>query len=129
MFSTPWPGPSQAQIRVGLPEFGYYAVEFATGSVVDAGLLSNIEASATHGIRLGAISETAGCFDVADEYRYVWGRSGGIVWDLTGENDGCDLKPNTTYYWNMTFTDGINPDLSSCSGSYCETYLVPINPD
>lgn len=129
IFNTDWPAPNQVQVRVSVPDSGYYALAFNTGDVVDAGLLSNIEASGTHGARFGALSEIAGCFDVADECKHFWGRSGGIVWDTEGVEGRCQLKPNTTYYWNMTFTDGFDPTSSTCLGSNCETYLMVVNPD
>lgn len=129
IFNADWPAPSSGQMRISIPDYGYFAIGFQTGNVVDAGLLGNIEASGTVGGRLGALSEIPGCFDVADECQFFWGRSGGIIWDTQGTADRCQLKPNTIYYWNMTFTDGSDPASSSCIGSACDTYLRVVNPD
>ena len=130
VFGVSWPGPTYNETRVRIPMFGYYAVAFNTGDVVDSGALSNFEASGTHGIRLAAISETPGCFDVVDECKETWStRSGIIVWETDGQPGGCPLKPNTSYYWNVTFTDGSDPDSSSCIGSFCETFLTVANPE
>ena len=128
LFSSVWPMPTSRETRVAIPETGYYAVRFETGDYVDTGAVSTFEASGSSGTRLLSISETPGCFDVADECK-TGGRKTSIGWDTTGEGSGCQLKHNTVYYWNITFTDGAIPGSSSCLGTFCETYLWVINSD
>jgi hypothetical protein len=56
---------------------------------------------------------------------------------LYGETEGsnfiydgaCELESNTDYYWNITFTDGINAGTSSCAGTPCQTWIRTVNPD
>ncbi len=132
LFKENWPGPSYEKVVVQIAEKGYLAIEFNTRNVKDIGVLSNIEAVATPGWRLGSVSRCSGKFDVEDEAcTYKWGDHGGIFWDTSGQADPshCNLDPNETYYWNMTFTDGKNPNTSRCSGSYCLTTLIPLNND
>ena len=127
VFRDAWPQPVSAQKRLYIPTRGYYSVSFNTGNVSDAGFFTNIEASGTIGYRLGAVSECPGDFNVQDECQYKWGGNGGIFWSTNDRAGYCQLKANTTYYWNLTFTDGINPDSSRCVGSYCETYFQVSN--
>jgi hypothetical protein len=127
IFREEFPGPSSEQVRITIPTRGYYAVKFNTGDLSDAGFLTNIEASGTSGYRYGSVSQCPGDFNVKDECQHKWGDTGGIFWD-TDANDGrCILEQNTTYYWNMTFTDGAAPNSSRCIGSFCETYLQVSN--
>ncbi len=128
IFGADWPAPASRESRVSVPDFGYYAARFETGTVQDTGAVSTFEASGTAGSRILSISEIAGCFDVAKECK-AEGRTTGIGWNTTGIGGGCQLKPNTTYYWNVTFTNGDSPSSSTCIGTYCETYLWVINSD
>lgn len=127
VFGESWPKPNNKRIRRAIPEKGYLAVEFNTGQIKSAGYFSNIEASGTPGYRIGAISSCAGDFEVSKECKFTWGGEGGIVWETSGLTGYCTLKPNTTYYWNMTFTDGKSSNTSRCVGSYCETVLINYN--
>jgi len=130
LFKNIFPGPDYQKVRVEIPETGYLAVRFYTGAAVDDGFLSNIEAAGTPGWRLGAISLCAGKFDAEKACIYKWGDHGGIPWNTrTSDPAKCNLKPNTTYYWNITFTDGVDPASSRCAGSYCMTTLTPVNND
>ena len=128
-FMDNWPGPKTQKKRVNIPETGYIALKFYTGKVQDEGAVASIEAAGTHGYRLGSISLCAGKFDVQTECQWKWGTHGGIFWDTTGLPDKCNLEANTTYYWNMTFTDGVDPNTSRCVGTFCETWLIAINND
>lgn len=128
IFGAVWPAPASRESRVSVPDFGYYAARFETGDVVDTGAVSTFEASGTAGSRILSISSVAGCFDVPSECK-AEGRTTGIGWNTTGSGNGCQLKPNTTYYWNITFTDGYTPGSSSCLGTFCETYLWVLNSD
>lgn len=127
-FGSVWPGPKSRETRVRVPELGYYSVHFETGDVADSGAVSTFEASGTDGSRILSISETPGCFDVAPECK-AQGRKSGIGWTTTGNGDGCQLKSHTSYYWNVTFTDGYTPGSSTCLGTFCDTYLWVINED
>jgi hypothetical protein len=128
LFSAVFPNPLQGQERISIKRKGYYAVKFTTPAYADEGFLTNIEAAGTRGYRLGAVSRTKGCFDVAEDCTHKWGSSGGIFWS-TAVNPPprrCKLLKNTTYYWNMTFTDGTDPESFRC-GTYCQTILQVSN--
>lgn len=128
VFREAFPGPRSDEVRVTVPIRGYYSVEFNTGNAQDTGFFGNIEASGTFGYRLGAISKCPGDFDVPEECSHAWGGdNGGIIWTTQGLDNRCELEPNTTYYWNLTFTDGSDPESSRCLGSYCETYFTVSN--
>jgi len=130
-FMVNWPGPKTQKKRVQIPVGGYLAIKFSTRSVKDVGKLSSIEAAGTHGYRLGSVSRCAGDFKVEEVCKWAWGTWGGITWDTSGEaNTGnCNLDLGEDYYWNMTFTDGIDPNTSRCIGTYCETWVIPVNND
>jgi hypothetical protein len=130
LFVSNWPLPTYEKKRVQIPENGFLAVSFNTSNVQDTGVLSNLEAVATTGWRLGSLSQCAGKFDVKEVCQYQWGDHGGIRWN-TGAPlaNHCNLEPGRDYYWNITFTDGVNPTPSRCAGSLCLTTLVPINND
>jgi hypothetical protein len=121
-----WPKPTYDNRYATIPLTGYYALEFNTGNIVSKGKLYTIETTVTDGVRFGAISQCPGDFNVADECDYMWGISGGISWSTDGST-GCQLAPNTTYYFNVTFTDGTNPASSTCSSSPCITKIQNYN--
>lgn len=128
MFREAFPGPRSDEVRVAIPVKGYYTIAFNTGTAKDTGFFGNIEASGTFGYRLSAVSRCAGDFNVPPECSYAHGGdNGGIIWTTEGAPGRCQLEPNTTYYWNLTFTDGVDGDSSRCLGSYCETYFVVSN--
>jgi hypothetical protein len=114
---------------VEVPHKGYLAIEFDTADFVDDGKISALENAATPGIRLGSFSESPGDFDVADECRYSWGLGGGLSWSTNGLADACQLNFATTYYFNITFTDGVDPDSATCTFSTCWINLQYSNPD
>jgi len=109
-----------------VPRFGYLAIEFNTGNIVSTGKLYTVETTVTDGVRLGAISQCPGDFDVTPECDYSWGIGGGLSWATNG-GLGCQLAPNTTYYFNLTFTNGVNPSSSTCSSSPCITTVQHVN--
>ena len=124
-----FPDPISMQTFTDIPRNGYLAIEFNTGSVPDTGLLSTIESVDTSGRRLGSISTCPGDFDVADDRcLHVWGTGGEIYWSTQGYYRACVLEPNTTYYFNITFTDGYDPDSSECLSTKCITKLRTYNP-
>lgn len=108
--------------------YGYYALEFSTADIVDTGKFMTVESTTTSGSRFGSVSVCEGDFDVADECKFVWGTSGGIIWSTEGYDGACELDPNTTYYFNVTFTDGFNDTSSTCNDSKCITKLRVYNP-
>jgi hypothetical protein len=121
-----FPKPGYDNRFATIPRYGYHALEFNTGNIVSNGKIYTVETTVTDGLRLGAISECPGDFAVANECQYVWGIGGGLSWATNGAS-GCQLAPNTTYYFNVTFTDGFNPLLSSCKSSPCITTLQHVN--
>ena len=129
IFRDNWPGPTSQTVDLAIPETGYLAVEFQTANAVGHGTLGTIERPGTTGGRLGSVSQCAGDFDVAAECQFFWGFSGGIIWATDNQTGACQLEHNTTYYWNTTFTDGVNANTSACAGTYCETSLRVSNRD
>lgn len=121
-----WPKPTYDNRYATIPRLGWYAIEFNTGNIVSKGKLYTIETTSTDGVRLGAISQCPGDFNVTDECDYKWGISGGISWSTDG-SAGCQLAPNTTYYFNVTFTDGYNANTTTCPSSPCITKLQNYN--
>lgn len=97
-----------------------------------AGGVGTIEYANTRGARLLAISRYPGDFQVAEECMDVQDVDGFLIWktedsDYTGA--ACELESNTTYYWNITFTDGVNSGTSRCADTPCQTYIRNVTPD
>jgi len=120
-----FPQPIFANDYTDIPRNGYVAIKFNTAGHLDSGLLTTIEATTTSGRRLGSISECPGDFseDLPNLCKKTWGVGGEIWWSTTGYSKACPLKPNTTYYFNVTFTDGVNPLSSECLNSKCITQI------
>lgn len=125
---TAFPNPIYSNEYADIPRNGYMAIEFNTANFVDTGQLSTIEVTGTSGSRLGAISQCPGDFDVVDECQHGWGTGGGILWSTEDYPDSCILQPNTTYYVNITFTDGVTPDSTDCRDTKCITKVRTYNP-
>ncbi len=121
-----FPKPTYDNRYATVPRTGYLALEFNTANIVSKAKISTIESTVTDGVRLGSISQCPGDFDVPPECDHVWGLSGGIIWTTDG-SAGCQLAPNTTYYFNLTYTDGVNPSTTTCSSSPCITTIQNIN--
>lgn len=102
---------------------GYLAIEFNTGNAIGNGKILTVETTVTDGVRFGAISECPGVFDVEPECDYYWGIGGGLAWATDGYAGACQLEPNTTYYFNVTYTDGEDGSTTTCSSSPCITTL------
>jgi len=118
-----FPGPIYANEYTEIPRNGYVAIQFNTADYLDTGLLTTIETTATSGRRLGAISQCPGDFDVPDLCKKIWGVGGEIWWSTTGYSKACKLEPNTNYYFNVTFTDGVDPSSSECMNTKCITQI------
>lgn len=127
LFGVDFPSPRYDNENVIVPQRGYYALKFSTGSIVDDGKMSSIETTITDGVRFGTFSQCPGDFDVAPECQHVWGNGGGIDWATDGSVGACQLQPNTTYYFNITFTDGVDSSTSSCNSTPCVTTLQHLN--
>ncbi len=110
-----------------IPSRGYKAYEFNTGNIVDNGQFVSVGVTSTSGIRKGAISECPGDFKVAPACDYSWGIGGGINWATNGKAGACQLQPNTTYYFSLTFTDGFDPASATCTGN-CTVKIQVVNP-
>lgn len=118
-FSTP---NGQEFPRVGLSRVTwlvasrrYMSIQFNTGNASNHGQFSLINHSQSSGLRLGAISTCEGNFDVNPKCTHSWGTGKGIKWETDGEPNSCELEPNTTYFLNFTYTDGVDPDSSRCN--------------
>ena len=124
-----FPLPTYDNKLVDVYRFGYDAFEFNTGSVVDNGLLVTVGVTFTQGTRLGAITKCPGDFNAPPECQHSWGIGGGIEWATDGLEGACQLEPDTTYYLNITFTDGFDKTESSCEKSPCYTKVQAVNRD
>ena len=62
------------------------------------------------------------CRAISDAYKES------IPWATTGAPGYCQLEKDTTYYWNTTFTDGVDRATSTC-GTFCLTTLRVSNGD
>jgi len=117
-----FPNPYYDQKYAYVPRTSYLALEFNTGNIVSSGRFTSVETSITGGARIGSISQCPGDFDVSEDCKYAWGIGGGLNW-VTDGGAGCQLQPNTTYYFNLTHTDGFDPNTTTCSSVPCVTYL------
>jgi hypothetical protein len=126
LWGVEFPGPGYSNENTAVPRSGYLAYKFETGTIVDKGLIVTVGNTRTSGVRTGTISQCPGDFDVGSRCDHVWGIGGGITWSTNGE-PGCKLKPNTTYYLNLTFTDGSDRNTSTCSSSQCVATVQHVN--
>ena len=122
-----FPGPVSDNKFLTIPRSGFFALEFNTGNIVDDGKMTTIETTVTDGIRLGSFSKCPGDFDVPAECQHTWGIGGGVRWATNGRADACQLELDTTYYFNVTFTDGSTPSSTTCDKSPCYTNMQYIN--
>jgi len=125
---TDFPGPVYENVTNWIiPQKGYLALEFDTGNINDDGKISALENSTTPGIRTGSISTCPGDFDVPADCYYQWGLGGGLRWATNGKSGACPLDANTTYYFNITFTDGVDLNSSTCGSTPCRINLQHTN--
>lgn len=123
-----WPSPVYASKNLYLGLTGYKGIEFHTSNVADKGSLTTISNTYANGARFGAISECPGVFDVPDNCKASMGAVG-IVWSTgAASSTECQLKPDTTYYFNLTYTDGLDPATSTCDSTNCITTVRVYNP-
>jgi plastocyanin len=123
-----FPGPVYENVTNYLvSRTGYLAIEFNTANIIDDGKISALENASTPGIKTGAISTCPGDFDVPAECGYTWGLGGGLSWSTNGKLGTCQLDSNTTYYFNITFTDGVDTSTSTCGSSPCRINLQHYN--
>ena len=126
VFPFEWPYPKSYQVVKQIPEPTNLAIKFNTANISIAGAVGTIEYSSTRGDRLVAISTKPGDYQVADECREFQFIDGNLIWETGDTNlfpDACKLQANTTYYWNTTFSDGINAGSGTCTGTPCITYM------
>lgn len=130
----PFPDPPFWERTVGVPRAGYLAIQFNTANRVneDGGMktLANIN---TDGNRRGAISKCPGDFsqhlpDTSSRCTQLWTIGGTLNWSTEGAPATweCPLKANTTYYFNLTFTNGQDPSTDQCQtagANPCQTIL------
>lgn len=122
-----FPQPGYSNVESSVARSGYMALKFDTADIIDNGLLVTVSTTKTSGVRLGTISECPGDFNVRPECDHVWGIGGGISWATNGKSGACQLKPNTTYYFNVTFTNGSDSSTSSCTSIQCVAKLQHVN--
>ena len=106
---------------------GYLAIEFNTGNISDTGSIASLENPQTPKLRIGSISQCPGDFNTTEDCRFVWGLGGALQWTTQGVQGACDVDPNSTYYFNITFTDGEDPDSTTCSSRPCLINLQHAN--
>ena len=127
-WSTNFPGPVYENVTNWLvPRQGYLAIEFSTANINDDGKISSLENASSPGIRTGSISTCPGDFDVPANCTYSWGLGGGLRWATNGKLGACPLDSNTTYYFNITYTDGADRDSSTCNSAPCRVNLQHSN--
>jgi hypothetical protein len=127
-FAEAFPGPIYEAENARISRNGYVAIEFNTGTAVDSGRLKTTETTITSGRRLGSVSQCPGDFDVAPECTQQWGTGAILIWSTENYPGACQLDPYTTYYFNITFTDGFDPYSSTCIGDKCITEVNVSNP-
>ena len=114
----------------------YLSIQFDTASVVNNGRFLTQDSPFTTGTRLATVSRCPGDFDESAECTYTWpaGQAdpGGIDWETDGKAGACKLKPDTTYFFNLTFTNGVDSNTDSCTSPDCivavEHQLDPVDP-
>lgn len=122
-FKAEYPYTAQQNTNGSTPRYGYTSMKFNSGSFTGTGNVTSVGLTSTTGTRLVSISECPGDFAVPKDCKLSFGTGGAVVWSTTAANRVCHIKPNTDYYLNVTFTDGLNPNQTTCGSSYCEIKL------
>jgi hypothetical protein len=120
VFSSNWPLPASEIQRVSVPSSSYVSLFFDTGNVADTGGIVPVTSSGSSGVRLISISPCEGDFDVPEACRELVGINGSVVWSTSGATGACPLQPNTRYFLNLTYTDGVTP---SADCGFCQVDL------
>ena len=132
-----FPGSSEPAVTQPINTGHYLSVQFDTGNVMNNGRFLTIDYPPfTIGTRLATVSRCIGDFEESAECKHTWvaqqADSNGIDWATDGKAGACVLKPNTTYFFNVTFTDGVSSNTDSCSTQDCfvsvQHELDPVNP-
>jgi hypothetical protein len=129
IFGDAWPQTGSRTRDVLIPRAGYTALQFNTGNLQAFGHEITIEVTSNTGTRLGTISPCPGEFSaVPENCKESWGASRRLDWSTLTNPDSnqCALSPNTTYYLNLTFTNGRSSGSDTCGGttsSTCKTRL------
>lgn len=127
-WTASFPGPTYENVsNVIIAQKGYLAIKFNTADFIDDGKMTLLENPTTPGIRTGAYSECPGDFNVPAECKFSWGLGGGLRWATNGKLGSCELQPDTTYYFSVTFTDGEDPNTSTCNNSPCRINVQHVN--
>lgn len=101
----------------------YLSVQFDTGNIVNNGRFIINDGPGTLATRLATVSRCIGRFEAVSECTHTGAGSATdqnrIDWATDGKTGACALEPNTTYFLNVTFTNGVNSDTDSCTTDDC----------
>jgi hypothetical protein len=132
LFGKTWPEPFTSTKTIVVETSRYMALKFTTPTDVgefDGGIRS-VDHPETNGGRYAAISQCPGDFENvinggSRACKQTITTTGTLRWTTAPnpEFNECILQPGTTYYYNITFTDGINNDVDACTGTPCLTNL------
>jgi len=124
-WSSAFPGPTYKLHETTIARTGYKALRIETADVQSLGRLQMVETTGSPITLLGAISECPGDFDVEPVCDGVWGLSRELKWSTVSDYRTCFMEnnPGSTYYFNMTFTDGFDPSTTTCNENRCRTTL------
>lgn len=122
-----FPQPGYSLTNMSVPRSGYVALKFNTGNITDAGSVLSVGNTITSGNRTLAISECPGDFVVPKVCTARFGTGGSLIWSTGPMAGACELNPQTDYYLNITFTDGVNSGSSTCTTSNCIATLQAYN--
>lgn len=117
-WGTAFPKPVYKLQNLSVPRNGYAAIEFNTGNFVDNGIIKQIENTTTLSFAKFVISQCPGDFRAASGCAKSMRLGSKLLWSTNGTS-GCKLDANTTYYLNLTYTDGVNPSSSNCKSKAC----------
>lgn len=120
-FGSAFPGPTYKNVATTIGQNSYRAIRFETADIDSFGRFQMAQTVGSPIVLLGAISECPGDFDVEPICDKVWGLGGDLTWSTVSDYRTCYLDDNTTYYLNLTFTDGVDPATTTCDSSICRT--------
>lgn len=125
-----FPRPSNLKLETIILKEGYKAIKFNTADIIDSGKIYNVGNNVTPGYITGAFSKCPGIFN--DEGAELpscylkYRQNGWMTWSTSGV-PGCSLDGNETYYFNFTYTDGIDPSSTRCARAPCVVALNHVN--